>query len=127
MKEDKMRKAWLVILYTIFVGLFCNQKMFSQETVSKEIIEGYINILKEKEIMGKTDDGRQAAPGVIIDDANFLYLPQGIAIFLPVIAEAADLLYAIGDLTHRIYLGNCSWDVWYDSEKNVIAFRDTGM
>jgi len=134
-----MKKTLFIFLCSCITMLFFVQKIYSQETIIsfyeiyikgedlKDSIVEYIKILDEKGFEGETDDGKKAEPGVIIDDANWLYLPQGIIIFIPITNDAKDLIAAIEDKQYWVDLGCCRWIVWRNFEKNVLVFEDSGM
>jgi hypothetical protein len=126
-----MKKQSLLCSVLCLLFLFVNRQVFSQENTSEitlyDVVTGYIKALEEKNIWGQTGNGEQVEPGVIIDDLNWLYLPPGIAIFLPVISEAENLIGVIGNQKHEAIFGWCVWYIWYDHEKNVIVFEDKGL
>jgi hypothetical protein len=124
-----MKKIFVCSILAVFV---CVQQIYSQE---EEIIDddsiyglvvNYLHILAEKNILGEADDGKIADANIITEGLNFMMLPQGIIISYPVIPEAKDLIDAIGDRKHFYTLGTIVWIVYFDPEKNVMVFEDTG-
>ena len=106
-----------ILLSFIFAISACSSTTPVKETV------------KEKEILGKVDDGRQAAPNVIIDGANFLYLSVGIKIVFPITEDANKLINALRNLpyTNDFQFGNMVWIFTFDPKNNILIFEDMGM
>ncbi|MDR1468119.1 MAG: hypothetical protein LBT00_02370 [Spirochaetaceae bacterium] len=124
-----MRKIFVCSILVVFV---CIQQISSQEEEGVEddllygLIVNYLQALAEKDILGEAHDGKEADANIITADMNFMILPQGIIISYPVIPEAKDLIDAIGDQTYTNIFGTMVWIVYFDPEKKVMVFEDTG-
>jgi hypothetical protein len=124
-----MKKIFICSILAVFV---CVQQIYSQEEESIDddsiygLVVNYLHILAEKNILGEADDGKIADANIITEGMNFMILPQGIIISYPVIPEAKDLIDAIGDRKYTYTLGTIVWIVYFDPEKNVMVFEDTG-
>jgi hypothetical protein len=97
----------------------------NRKYVVVEYVYNYISILEEKEILAETAYGL-CDPVWIVEDINFMRLPPGITILLPIISEAKDLVDIIGEDYYHLVLGGIEWIVSIDYNKNIIIFEDSG-